>query len=61
MEDKPKCENCRAWLPIGNSGQGDCKRHAPATFEGALKVWPRTMYDDGCFDIIPKEKEVIRG
>lgn len=61
MEERPRCENCKAWYPIGTTGQGDCKRHAPVTFEGAMKVWPRTMYEDGCHDIIDKTKETLNG
>jgi hypothetical protein len=57
--ENPRCENCRAWYPIGQSGKGDCKRNAPATFEGVLKVWPQTMYDDGCWDIVRKEDQEL--
>jgi hypothetical protein len=58
-KEDPKCEFCKAWYPLGTSGQGDCKRNAPQTFEGALKVWPRTMYNDGCWDIVWKGQEVL--
>jgi hypothetical protein len=56
MESKPRCDDCKAWMPLGKSGQGDCKRHAPQTFEGALAVWPRTMYDNWCWDFLGKDE-----
>jgi hypothetical protein len=54
--EKVRCENCKCWEPVGESGRGDCKRKPPVTFEQIECCWPRTMYDDGCFDGITEEE-----
>ena len=57
--EKVICEDCKCWEPVGTSGRGDCKRNPPQTFEQVLACWPQTMYNDGCFDGITKQKQVL--
>ncbi len=57
--ERVRCEDCEAWVPLGESGKGDCKRHPPVTFEQVEACWPRTMYDGFCYDGIPKKKEIL--
>lgn len=58
--EKVVCEDCQCWVPLGESGKGDCKRNPPTTFEQVEACWPRTMYSDFCFEGVVK-KEVLNG
>ncbi len=57
--EKVLCEECECWIPIGQSGKGDCKRHSPQTFEQVLSCWPQTKYDNFCWEGIKKKPQVI--
>lgn len=57
--EKVRCEDCKCWEPVGQTGRGDCLRHSPETSDNAMAYWPQPMYDNGCFDGIPREKEIL--
>jgi hypothetical protein len=58
MDEKVYCEECKCWKQVGRN-LGDCKRHAPQTFEQVNACWPRTSRNDFCYEGIKKEKEVL--
>jgi len=58
--DKVYCRDCKCWSPASPEATiGDCKRHSPVTFEGAMAVWPRTMKNHFCFEGIEEEKPFL--
>lgn len=61
-DHQKQCDNCRYFCPTGDSGEGDCRRHAPqpailrdrghrdddhARF---MSWWPTVNDDDWCGD-----------
>ena len=48
-----RCDNCRYWMRIGQTEEGECVKQSPGTKWGGMAVWPRPHASRWCGDHEP--------